>query len=511
MNNMELDAEQRKAVETLTGPVCIIAGPGSGKTRVLTERIAALIQKGTPPQSILAITFTNKAAREMLERLQGRVNGELSHIKTFHAFTYDILKKHAALVGLSADFSAPPIFDDLIPLTLRLFREQPHILAEHQNRFQHILVDEYQDTDEAQTELLDLLAAPRKNFCVVGDPDQAIYSFRGATPENFLSFTARYPDASTITLTRNYRSTKAIAGAASGFMQKEKASDSNAQDELIQIVSTGSARQEAVFILRTIRALIGGGDHLDLDRRAASFSLGREYNLNEIAILYRLNAIGRSLAKIFSDAGIPFQLVGDKSLFEYKEVKDVLAHLRRAPFGTTVGDDLKTVIESGKFKALDNGTPEGAQKYDRLLELATLAAQFGDLSAADGRAELLKLAELSRPEEKYDPHKQAVTLMSVHAAKGLEFPVVFVAACEENVFPSPKADENEERRLFYVAMTRAKELLYLTHTAERMLFGKRLTGEPSRFLADIPADCVKRIALRSRPTKPKPPEHLRLF
>lgn len=519
--NMNLDENQRKAISAVRGPVCVSAGPGSGKTRVLVERIAHLIEnEGVAPRAILAITFTTKAAREMSERVKERLaqkDEELPRIGTFHAFCFEILKEHGRRIGISADFSVAGeseekfdekkqgeeklSFDDLLVRTLELLDTHPDVLGLCQEKFTHIMVDEYQDTSAPQARLLELLAARHGNLCVIGDPNQSIYGFRGAQPQHFYDFPQRYPSAAIISLQKNYRSGRHIVQASDALIGRKYDRGLRSlwvereEDLPIRITCAASASQEAFHIIKTIQELVGGTEYeyLSPERDDALF------HFSDIAVLYRLNAIGHSLEGSFTRASVPHVIVGAVSFFDHPEIREALAILREAEASEKTALS-QSIRGTGEKRAASDGGG------DRLRELVQIATAHDQLPFQDAREKLLAEAALSRAEDDWQRRQNAVTLMSVHAAKGLEFPVVFVAGAEEGLFPYLKKGEGderlqEERRLLYVAMTRAKDRLYISHSNERIIFGKKIVTMPSRFLSEIPGEYVEKKTLPRRASR----------
>lgn len=497
---MVLDPEQMRAASTLHGPVIITAGPGSGKTRVLTERILRLIENGVSPEEILALTFTNKAADEMRKRLQTRLPLLASpklcaseggpYISTFHSLAYDILSEHGAL-----QFDAhEPDFDALLLSLKKLFEEREDVLNIIQDRFRFISVDEYQDTNPIQADILRLLGGKHGNVCVIGDPKQAIYGFRGATLENFFAFDTHFPNPAKISLATNYRSHPSIHGVAS-FVVRDRDSEGvpiSGAESRVSIVSMPSDKEEISYVLRETKRLIGGQDMRETDA-----GLLGSYYAGDIAIFYRLKAVGKEFARAFSSAGIPYQLVGEQNFFERPEIRDVLKHLEATDIGTPMefrsrgpAEAIRETVQKEGLRAkYDDGTPLGTQKYENILQLQTMASLYNSIEL------FLRHILLSRAEDA-PLRDDAITLMTAHASKGLEFPVVFVVGVEEGLFPYQRAgDVEEERRLLYVAMTRAKERLHITHARRRMLFGKISERAPSRFLEIIPEIFVPRQVL----------------
>lgn len=619
-----LNSEQRLAAETLSGPVLILAGAGSGKTRTLTYRIANLIAHGVAPQNILAVTFTNKAAREMRERLWSLLNeGQESspprafmpYMGTFHGIAVRILRVEAEVLGISRDFviydtddqlalirrilkelglserqnMKPKMiqaaissaknqgigpeeyeasamypnqqkiaqvfwryekekrraealdFDDLLLMELKLLQEYPEVRAKWQQKFQHILIDEYQDTNVVQYKIVKLLVGPEKNICVVGDDWQSIYSWRGADFRNILNFERDFPGAKVIKLERNYRSTGNILTAAQKIINQNKTRTEKTlfteagAGEPVEIEALGDEAAEARFVARTITKM--QPQHKDLA---------------DFAILYRTNAQSYAFEKAFIDLNIPYKIVGGVRFYDRKEVKDMLAILRLVQnprdlvslervvknvlsgigevslakilmAAKSIGDqnpfenaDLAEVLKTGKARSawqrlvnfgrkvnaetppseiiqlaikyfdfetlVDDGTPAAEDKMENLKVMATSTESYESL------AEFLADAALMSSADESSSHN-AVTLMTMHAAKGLEFPVVFMVGMEEGLFPTARAESEaeleEERRLAYVGMTRAMQKLFLTYAGSRFSFGGRNFNMPSRFLTEI--------------------------
>lgn len=624
-----LNERQREAVLHTKGPVSVLAGAGSGKTRVLTSRIYHLIREGVAPNKILAVTFTNKAAREMRERLHHMLGEDVSRnprdlpfIATFHGLGREILETHGRLIGVPRYFSifdrddseraikqalkeldvdpkeVPPRailsriskakgqgirsdefharnardsfrmriaaeawlkyeatlkkekaldFDDLIMLPVRLLQEYPEAKEAMQNRFEYVHIDEFQDTNELQGRIANLIAGSHQNLFVVGDIDQTIYTWRGATIDNLLAFDSKYKDARTIVLEENYRSTKTIVAAGNQIIEKnknrkEKRSTTNKEDgEQIQVHIAQSADGEARWIAGEAKRLIQEG-------------LGAEH----IAVLFRTNFQSRALEEAFLKQGVPYRMLGVR-FFERKEVKDVVSWIRvaldptreaermramtapaRGIGKTTIGKLLagksaelrpaersrveafdavvaqlheaaataapsafvRLVIEkSGMAAALRKGAEDDQERLLNAQELATFASRFDSTPGIEGISAFLADASLSGDQDELDrprdaDEKKGVTLMTVHAAKGLEFEAVFVSGLEQGLFPhegmnDEDRDEEEERRLFYVAVTRAKKKLYLTLARVRRIYGTDYMAEPSQFINDIDAGLVQ--------------------
>lgn len=607
-----LNDKQKEAVLSKDGPISVLAGAGSGKTRVLTTRIYHLIREGILPENILAVTFTNKAAREMKERLSERLEGNMPFVATFHGLGRELLQAYGRPMDIPRYFSVydrddservikealkaldvdpkevPPRsilgriskakgdgmtasefqskhgresfrnritsevwlryesalkkekaldFDDLIALPVRLLEEHKDIRDIVQERFHYLHIDEFQDTNELQGRLTSLLAGSRQNVFVVGDIDQTIYTWRGATIDNLLSFEKTYPAARTIVLEHNYRSTKTIVEAANQIIEKnrnrkEKRSvTENGEGDRILLHAAENADFEAQWIAREAKRLIRNGTLPE-----------------EIAVLMRTNFQSRALEEAFLRESVPYKLLGTR-FFDRKEVKDVIAWVRLAldpsreadrmratqfpsrgigkvllgKLAAGKRDELKpaekkkvdafedliqelhsfmqgatpsvvvraVVKRSGIEETLLKGSDDDKERLENVKELATLAARYDHLTGEEGVAAFLADAALAGDQDELDrTEKRGVTLMTVHAAKGLEFDAVFVAGLEEGLFPhegmnDEDRDEEEERRLFYVAVTRAKKRLILTYARIRRIYGTDYLQEPSQFLHDI--------------------------
>jgi len=614
MQHLEgLNDAQREAVLATEGPVSVLAGAGSGKTRVLTTRIYHLIKEGVPAERILAVTFTNKAAREMRERLAHRLgDSPLPFVATFHGLGREILQRYGTRIGVSRYFtifdrdetksaikrilkdmdidpkemnpnfvfsriskekgegSTPEAFrekyaqksfqsrviaevwpkyetilkkekaldfDDLICLPVRLLREHEDIRKEAEQLYSHVHVDEFQDTNELQGKLAGYLSAVHNNLFVVGDIDQTIYTWRGATIENLLKFEEQYENAKTIVLAHNYRSTKTIVAAGNQIIEKNQnrkdkhAVTDNPDGEPIRLHIARNAESEARWIAQEARKALREGVPPE-----------------EIAVLFRTNFQSRALEEAFLSEGLPYKVLGTRFL-DRKEVKDVLAWVRlaldperevdriRAVQAPTRGigkvtlgklidgkrdtlkpaevkkvaafeaivmelnelskiavpsEFVKLVIErSGLAESLRKGGDEDAERLENAKELATLASRYDGMPGEEGIAAFLAESALAGDQDELDaPGTTGITLMTVHAAKGLEFDTVFVSGMEQGLFPheareGEKRDEEEERRLFYVAVTRAKRRLNLTLATIRRIYGTDFASEPSMFIRDI--------------------------
>ena len=638
-----LNPAQREAVEQTEGPILILAGAGSGKTRVLTTRIGYLMkEKKVKAENILAITFTNKAANEMRERVDETLNDEDTSamwITTFHSCCVRILRKSINKIGYNRsfviydssdqvtlvkdclrelnysekamdpkyiisvisnakdklinpkqfrekyknDFSKSKIadvyalyqdrlkrnsaldFDDLISKTVELFREHEDVLDFYRNRFRYIMVDEYQDTSRAQYELVRLLAQGHQNICVVGDDDQSIYGWRGADIRNILEFERDYDDVHVIKLEQNYRSTQIILDAANYLIKnnierkRKKLWSEKKEGELIKIQLAETEVDEAEFVANTISTMVRTGE--------------RSYK--DFAVLYRANAQARPVEDALNRAQIPYNIYGGTKFYERKEIKDMVAYLRviqnpqddislkRIINVPRRGIGLRTIekIEdraslkeeslysvlididgnsdiSRKAKASINGfvdimstfrslkqiypaskmiekvmditgyldelekdkSEESQDRIENLKEFISVAMEFESKNEGTSlEAFLTNVALTSEPNEE-EEHADRVSLMTIHSAKGLEFPVVFLTGMEEKLFPIARAIASmqdtqieEERRLCYVGITRAKEELFMTMTGKRTLYGRTNHSVASRFIEELPDDCVERL------------------
>jgi DNA helicase-2/ATP-dependent DNA helicase PcrA len=628
----DLNEAQQEAVRTTDGPVLILAGAGSGKTRALTFRIAYLLyEKQVAPHNILAVTFTNKAAQEMRERVSGLTQTTLTptyqlsgglNIGTFHSICARILREEIHILGYNENFTiydtgdqeklmrqivtdlhistrnfspkaflhhisaakneligpeeyaeqasdyfteivakAYPVyqkalkdnnaldFDDLIGICVELFEKHPEVLDRYQERWKYIHIDEYQDTNHAQYRWVKQLAQKYRNLCVVGDDWQGIYSWRGADIRNILNFEKDYPEAKVIKLEQNYRSTKNILEAAQGIIGKnrnrtdKKLWTDNETGDLIKLKQAFDEKHEGMLILD------------DIEKRSLNYS--------DTAILYRTNAQSRALEEAMLRAGIPYQIVGGVNFYQRREIKDVIAYLTvllnpldkiailriintpSRKIGSTTLEKINhyanqngltfyealvkhkdidlprnaqtalegfarlvatlrevatqynivrliedVVIKSGYKEYLLDGTDEGMERFENVQELMSAAIKFSHLEPAHSLRSFLEEVALISDIDAYSAGNNYVTLMTLHAAKGLEFPHVFLAGMEENIFPHSRSlfdplQEEEERRLCYVGMTRAKESLTLIAAKQRMLHGSIQVNPLSRFIGEI--------------------------
>lgn len=641
-----MNDKQAEAVLTTEGPLLVMAGAGSGKTRVLTHRVAYLIEEqGVNPWNILAITFTNKAAREMQERV-GKLLGESARdiwVSTFHALCVRILRRDIDKLGYNRAFTIAdtseqrtlmkricselnvdtkkydprailsaisnaknamqtatdyaalnshannPLnqivakayvlyqkelensqaldFDDLIMKTIELFEKDPETLEYYQNKFHYIHVDEYQDTNDAQYQLVTLLAAKYKNLCVVGDADQSIYGWRGANMNNILNFERDYPEAHTVMLEQNYRSTQTILKAANevianNLVRKEKNLwTENGTGEKISYYRAQNEHDESQFVVSKIQAEIS--EH--------------GYHYNDFVVLYRTNAQSRMIEETFMKSTVPYTMVGGHKFYDRKEIRDILAYLtlivnprdamsfervvntpkrgigpgsvdklrqfanengwslleaaqnvtlanaisariraKIEDFGRLMADltkeaDYLTITEltdeiltkSGYLQMLKAENDLQAQtRQENLEEFKSVTQEYDQKHGedeGDNRQKLMNfLSDLALVSDQDDVDEEApkVTLMTLHAAKGLEFPVIFLVGMEEGIFPlyrslSNEKELEEERRLAYVGITRAKRKLYLTNAYSRMLYGRVQRNQPSQFVEEINDDLIK--------------------
>jgi len=655
MNILEgLNKEQLKAVETVDGPLLIVAGPGTGKTRVITHRIAYLVnQFGVKPHRIAAMTFTNKAAREMRERLQalmGPISNNLT-IGTFHSVCANILRRDGHHIGLDRGFLiydsddqlklikgcmeeheidprkfAPRAiqshisaaksslidaegyaihaqsyleevisriykryqelirrnkaldFDDLLLSTYQMFNTNEALLKKYQTRYIHILVDEFQDTNIPQYRIAQQLADQYKNICVVGDPDQSIYSWRNADIRNILNFKKDYPEAQIITLEENYRSTETILSAAQSVISKNQERvdkelwTTNTKGSLIKITEEHDEEEEAQSVIREVERLV------DTDG----------YNRSEIAIMYRVNAQSRALEEACLRYGVPYQIIGGVKFYQRREVKDIIAYLRllmnphedvsltriiNIPNRGIGQRTLDELIQYGRTNEIsifsviqgiikqDNNMPSlparsiraitdflnlirllskesqeldivetidkilehtgyqhfaqkderGEERWENILEFRGLAQEFKNMGPEEGLITFLESVSLSTDLDTMEDEAGSLTLITLHQAKGLEFSAVFIVGIEDGLLPHLRSMNDpgqleEERRLFYVGITRAKSRLYLYRAFHRRIMGGNGQNDASRFLDDIPRNLIAGlpvISTRQRLITPK--------
>ncbi len=632
----KLNPVQREAVTFDSGPLLVLAGAGSGKTRVLTTRIAYLVlEKGVAPENILAVTFTNKAAGEMRERLESLIGEEARRlwIGTFHSLGLRILRREGGAIGLqpgmtvydddeqlsvvklcmkelsindravspravawridqaknenigpdeylnhAGDFFAERVaalyalyqrrlremgaldFGDLICEPIRLFKNNPSILRSYQKRFSHILIDEYQDTNRAQYILTNMLARGNRKICVVGDPDQSIYAWRGADIRNILDFERDWPDATVLRLEQNYRSTKYILGAANSVIENNRKRfekslwTENSDGEPVMYRETEDEHEEARFVTSELKRL------MDRDH---------ELSYRDFAIFYRTNAQSRVFEEHLLREGIPYTIVGGIRFYDRQEIKDAMAYLRVAANprdlmafrrivntpprgigrvgldkverlavreGTTLLEALKKALSEGLLKKTggaalieafedftgnidkkplhelalrlledsgyirmweDEATEEALERVENLHELISAIRDFESGGEGRGLQDFLDQVALISDIDSYEDRLDRLTLMTLHSAKGLEFPVVFMVGMEEGLFPHSRSMDSteeleEERRLCYVGMTRAMKRLFLVSARTRNLFGETRFQTPSRFIGEISSEFMER-------------------
>lgn len=627
-----LNEKQVEAVKAIHGPVLVVSGPGSGKTRCLTHRIAYLLSQGVDPESILAVTFTNKAAGEIRHRVGALVKVERTRqptIGTFHALGLRILRAHIDRLGYSRSFTImdigdqhtllrrivadlgldakryspgamssyisrcktelsepsavkPPSgyeraaasvyelyqerlssmnavdFGDLVMLSVKLLTQYPEITAQYRAQWQYVLVDEYQDTSRDQYRFMRLLADGHRNLFCIGDDAQSIYQFRQADIRNILNFQKDYPDATVIMLEQNYRSTKTILAAAQAIISKNKSQipkelwTDNDEGNTIRVIETTGERHEGTVVVELLRAMIKEG-------RPRS----------GCAVLYRTHAQSRALEEALVRSGTPYRIAGGTRFYERKEVKDILAYVRlahntadRVSFEriantptrgmgdktvehilqtpvSNVHDALRsastselltararnaiatlgTLLDEHRAKATsatpstlvrhiirstgyeeflkdrkEHDTVPVEDRIENIRELVTVARKYDEVGA-DGLAQFLEEVALIQDADQRNSDVDCVTLSTIHAAKGLEFPIVIVTGMEEGIFPHSRTvyaphELEEERRLCYVAITRAKDRLIVTLAKWRTIFGSRQANIPSRFLYEIPENLL---------------------
>ena len=618
----KLNLEQQKAVEHLNGPCLVVAGAGSGKTKVLTTRIAKLIEEGIPPYQILAITFTNKAAREMKSRVEKICDETGFFIGTFHSFGLRIIRENYNLLGLSNNFTiidsddvvtlikkimkdknisikeiSPSYvrnrisfiknemlsdgevlkffntpaeelcyeiyleykevlkknnsvdFDDLLKLPVDLLKTNPAVLEKYQDRYKYILIDEYQDTNEVQYQLSKLLAKKYQNIFIVGDPNQSIYAFRQANFKNILNFERDYPGCEVITLSQNYRSTNMILNAANSVIKNNKERkevdlfSENGEGVKLKYLRAYDEKHELTLVLEEIKKLLDEG-----------------YRKSDIAIFYRTNAESRNAEEALLKANLNYKVVGSFYFYNRKEIKDLLSYLRliynendeislkriinvpKRKIGPKKIEALEEkaeeenksifeVIDSGiekEFKDLilelkadteelslteliddvldksgmlkeleDENTLDSELRIENLMEFKSITASFEEMTGSVNLGDFLEEVSLVADVTEHKEDEDAITLMTLHSSKGLEFKVVFIIGMEEGLFPhqnsfTEEGGLEEERRLCYVGITRAKERLYLTNAKKRMLYGRETINAPSRFINEIEESLIEK-------------------
>ena len=582
-----LDPEQRAAAQTLEGPVLIVAGPGTGKTRTLTHRLAYLIKEGEAvPQHCLAITFTRRAAQEMQERLALLLPDSAPiPVRTFHALGLELLREQAAHAGLPTNFSvadeteqmeqlarlsglsgkrlqqqwkeiscckregkrpAPGSeseafftayetslrehglvdFDDLLSLPVHLLESDQNLVETYRTRFRWICVDEYQDIDAMQYRLLRLLMPDNGNLCAIGDPDQAIYSFRGADRGFFQRFQQDYPGAKIYTLKRSYRCPRTILDASSQVMEAAEPDRVRLEALLdtpdrIMIHQAPTGRAEAEFVVQTMEALLGGHTLFSLDSGRSEGHSGLDLGFSDFAVLYRTAAQADLLSEALARSGIPFQRCSHQRLSDDPVVRELIALLRIQTNEGTVQERLDRAIQAlrstGSQEEFQVSAPESATQPDPI-ELACLRLTPLAASCDKDLTRFLDTLALGEETDCWDPRAQRVSLLTLHAAKGLEFPVVFITGCADRILPLYWGDHlahaalEEERRLFYVGMTRAQARLVLSTPQHMPWRGKTRSFTPSPFLEEIKEQLLER-RQPTLPHRPAPPssEQMQLF
>lgn len=566
-----LDPQQRSAAEIVTGPLLIVAGPGTGKTRTLTHRIAHLITAhNVEPESCLAVTFSRRAAAEMSERLQSLLPdcGERIDVLTFHSLGLTILREHAESAGISSEFrvageierrdllvtglevsdrkagqllskisavkrsgirpepcselaAAVDVytaglqqyrlvdFDDLILLPAKLLERDDAIRNACRDRWKWISIDEYQDIDSAQFRLIRQLAPRDGNVCAIGDPDQSIYGFRGAGPEAFLRFAGDFSDAKTVQLSMNYRSSRTIVSAAEqvikpGTLVTDRQFDALSEiADQITIRSCPTDKAEAEFVVHSIEKLVGGSTFFSIDSARVEGDEEADLSFSDMAVLFRTESQAEALIEAFARSGMPFQLRSHKSLTDEPAVQRLIEHLQN-------GEEAEPAIPVTELlkQAANKIWDDDSNAAEFLTALAPIAERCGS-----NRYQFLSELALGADVDLWDPRAQRVTLMTLHASKGLEFPVVFIVGCEDGLLPlkwshTAGADIDEERRLFFVGMTRAQRQLYLSYAKKRPRRGSIVEPEPSPFLREIEEELLRRS--QSRVPKRRKPTHQQL-
>jgi DNA helicase II / ATP-dependent DNA helicase PcrA len=572
-----LDPDQRAAAEITDGPLLIVAGPGTGKTRTLTHRLAYLVAAGgARPEQCLALTFSRRAANEMIERLGHLMPSDAHrvHVSTFHAFGFNVLREHGHHLGLGEPLRVAtqmeraemlreslPItptaagqalarisrskrqaqdgklpedgeerrvaaiyenglrargwldFDDLVVLPLRLLRDSPELVALYRSRYPWVAVDEYQDIDAVQYEIVRLLVSANGNLCAIGDPDQAIYGFRGADVRFFQRFCEDFPAARTVLLTRNYRSTQTIVDAALQLISPSTLVEGRSLDahgvgpEQIEIHACASDRAEAEHVVHAIEQKMGGSTFFsfDSDRVAGHETSG--YSFSDFAVLYRTEAQADAIVEALDRSGMPFQRHSHSLLADEPSVQTVIAAMHERQVQNAPGASVLELLEKAAVE-----TPLAQPQHEpTLAALRVLAARHGsDL------AQFLSELALGVDADLWDARADRVSLLTLHAAKGLEFPVVFIVGCEDGLLPLRwgMIDEQslaEERRLLFVGMTRAREHLILTHAKKRRLAGRVRESIPSPLLDDIERQLLAHHQHRATKKRPPPDRQRTLF
>lgn len=512
-----LDPEQRDAAQPVPGPLLIVAGPGTGKTRTLTHRIAALVEAGmAQPGQCLTITFTHRAANELRQRLNGLLGERAADVPvmTFHAFAYRLVRRNAARLGLPpepalADDDTPGgvlHFDDLCPLAVRLLEEHADLRADCRLQYPWVSVDEYQDVDASQYALVRLLSPPDGNLCAIGDPDQAIYGFRGADVGFFGRFTQDFASARVARLWRNYRSSRPIVDAAvqmiapSSLVPGRRLEALRADGPRVVVHEAGSDAAEAEFVTHTVEQLIGGSAFFSMDSDRVTSHAEAGFGLSDFAVLYRTDAQADAVAEALSRSGMPFQRVTHHPLIERPGVRRAVEAMQLVAPPATPSRRLSLALEVLRHQI----DPRQVQRMET--DLAPAAARHADM---DG---FLAEIALASDADAWDPRAERISLLTLHASKGLEFAVVFIVGCEDGVLPLRRAgeavNEAEERRLLFVGVTRARELLHLCRSRRRRWRGATRDMAPSPFLSDVRPDLVEQ--RRSAPYRRQRPSATQL-
>ena len=567
-----LDPEQRHAAETLDGPLLIVAGPGSGKTRTLTHRLAHLIRaRGVAPERCLALTFTRRAADEMRERLHALLPDAARTIPlfTFHAFGMTILREHWNVAGLQRGFRVasdaerhkllrdrlgvstngarrllsaisvakrtgrtPPDvkqaaacetyaremearnlvdFDDLILRTVHVLESDEGIREAYRERYPWVSIDEYQDVDERQVRLVKLLVPPDGNVCTIGDPDQAIYRFRGADVRLFHRFPEDFPGARVTRLTRNYRSDRNLVSLASQVIAPAGSAHAatpvlDAVPNLITLHEARTDKAEAEFVVQSLERLFGGHSFFSIDSGRSRDAEAADVSFADVAVLYRTEAQADALAEALHRSGMPFQQRAHTRLLDHPGAAALLDAVR------TQRAEGSVVARLDAARDAVAAPPEAAADVDEACRLLRPLA----LACGDDPDRFLSEAALAAQIDTWDPRADRMTLLTLHAAKGLEFPVVFIVGCEDGILPltfgaaEPAALE-EERRLFYVGVTRAKTRLFLCRATQRRWRGRLQSLPPSPYLADIEARLLERRGAPPPGRRKKPADQMQLF
>lgn len=486
-----LDEFQENAVKNQNNQILIVAGPGSGKTTVLTKRLAYMIsEKNVPAEKCLAITFTRKAAQEMRERLSKLLKEKVAglNIHTFHSLCFSILKENFETLGLAEDFRVISKeekslykedelpenlleFDELITLTLKLFKEKPDILNIYKDRFKYVSVDEYQDIDEHQYELIKLLVPSDGNILAIGDPNQAIYGFRGGSAKFFNNFKTDYPNTEIISLKNNYRSTNTIVDASNQMIECFNIiSKYDKPHEKITIHTAPTDKAEAEFIVSTIENMIGGHSFFSLDSERSEGQEGN-YSFSDFAILYRTSIQLKPVLEALQRSGMPYVKLSNDLLCENKHIRNLLQGL------------------NGEFPVKEQLININGEIDNYIFKyLVKLSETFTT------REEFIHEVSLLTEADTLDERADRISLMTLHASKGLEFKCVFIAGLEEGIMPLYRAQTEEEiaeeKRLLYVGMTRAEQRLFLSRAIKRVRFGKSEHPAPSPFLQKIEQDLL---------------------